>query len=96
MRTDHEIFIVTLVSYEQTIIKISQQYIVSIFSLEKDKTTSLYIPSDTNQFVQQKLSTNIHHILILLHRAVHKDSRTTGFAILRIVYEFLLNFKVYS
>src|SRR6185437_9860183 len=61
----------------------------------KDKTSSLYVPSDTKQLVQQKLATNIHHILILLQRATLKDSRTTGFAILRIFCEFLLNFKVH-
>ena len=95
-RNDHEIFIATLRWQEHLTIKISQQDMVSIISKEKDKTTSLYLPSDTNQFVQQKLSTNTHHILILLHRPFHKDSRTTGFAILRIFYEFILNFKVYS
>ena len=96
MRTDHKIFIVTLESHEHLTIKISQQDMASNNSYGKDKTTSLYVPSDTNQFVQQKLSTNTHHILILLHRDFHKDSRTTRFANLRIFYEFTLNFKVYS
>ena len=33
--------------------------------------------------------------MILLQRDTLKDSRKTGFANLRIFYEFLLNFKVY-
>ena len=66
MRTDHKIFIAILELQEQTTIKISLQEIASIISKEKDKTTSLYLPSDTNQFIQQKLSTNNHQILILL------------------------------
>ena len=33
--------------------------------------------------------------MILLHRALHKDSRSTRFANLQIFYEFLLNFKVH-
>ena len=67
----------------------------SIISSKKDKITILYLPSDTNQLVQQKLATNAQLIMILLQRATLKDSRTTGFAILRIFYEFLLNFKVH-
>ena len=47
------------------------------------------------QLVQPKLATNIHHILILLQRSTLKNSRTTGFANLRIFYKFLLNFKVH-
>ena len=96
MRTDHEIFIATPQPHEHFTIKISEQDIASNNSKERGKTTSLYAPSDTNQFVQQKLSTNTHHIVILLHRAFHKDSRTIKFANLRIFYEFLPNFKVYS
>ena len=33
--------------------------------------------------------------MILMHRALHKDSKTSIFANLRIFYEFLLNFKVH-
>ena len=64
-------------------------------SYGKDKTTSLYVPSDTNLIFQQKHSTNIHHILILMHRSLHKDSKTSRFANLQIFYKFLLNFKVH-
>jgi len=96
MRNHHEIFIETLESHEHLTIKISQQDMASNNSDGKDKTTSLYVPSDTNQFVQQTLSTNTHYILILLHRSLHKDSRTLRFAILQIFYEFQLNFIVHS
>ena len=57
MRTDHEIFIEKLVLQEQTTINISLQDMASNISLEKGKTSSLYVPSDTKQLVQQKLST---------------------------------------
>ena len=84
MRTDHEIFIEKLVLQEQTTIKVSLQDMASI-----------YLPSDTKPFIQQKLATNTYHIMVLLQRALHKDSRTSRFSILRISYEFLLNFKVH-
>ena len=89
-------FITILVLQEQTTIKISLQYKASIISEEKDKTSSLYVPSDTNQLVQQKRATNTQLIMILLHRATPKDSISTRFAILQIFYEFLSNFKVLS
>ena len=41
MRTDHEIFIVTLESYEHSTIKISEHNKASNISYGKDKTTSI-------------------------------------------------------
>ena len=52
MRTDHEIFIAILELQEQTTIKISLQDMASIISEEKDKTSSIYLPSGTNPFIQ--------------------------------------------
>ena len=88
MITDHKIFIETLVSHEQTTIKISLQYMASIISKENDKTSSLYVPSDTKQLVQQKLATNIHHILIPLQISTLKDSEQLDL----LIYEFSTNF----
>ena len=82
MRTDHEIFIAILVLQLKTTIKISLQDMASTSVKKKEKTSSLYVPSDTNQLVQQKLATNTQLIMILLQRSTLKDSRTTGFSIL--------------
>ena len=34
--------------------------------------------------------------MVLLHRALHEDFKTSSFAILRIFYELILNFKDHS
>ena len=80
MRTDHEIFIVTLASHDYSTIKISQHNIASNISYGKDKNNKHLTTSNTNLFVQQNLSTNTQHIMILMHRATLKDSKTARFA----------------
>ena len=51
-------------------------------------TTTLYMnlflenPKNIDAILQQKLSTKTCHIMTLLHRSTHKDSKTSSFATL--------------
>ena len=79
MRTNHKIFIAILVLQEQTTIKVSLQDLASNSSYEKDKINQYLCTSNTNQILQQKLATNTYHIMVLLHRALQEDSKTSKF-----------------
>jgi hypothetical protein len=51
-------------------------------------------PKNIDAILQQKLSNKTCHIMILLHRSTHKDSKTSSFAILQFFYDLLCIFKV--
>ena len=56
---------------------------------KKDKYNKQLKPNCINLFLWLKLQTKPCHIIDLLHREFHKDSKKSTFAILRFFYEFL-------
>ena len=57
--------------------------------LWKRKYNKQLKPNCTDLFLPLKLQTKPCHIIDLLHREFHKDSKTSTFAILRCLYELL-------
>ena len=61
---------------------------------KKTSNTSIKTLTNINLFLQQKFSTNTHHIMIPLHRSTYKDSKKSSFAILWFLYKLLWISKV--
>jgi len=64
--------------------------------IKKDKYNKQLKPNCINLFLRLRLQTKPCHIIDLLHREFHKDSKMFTFAILRLLYELLCINKVHT
>ena len=62
--------------------------------MKKNKYNKQLKPNCINLFLRLKLQTKAYHIIDLMHREFHKDSKKSTFAILRFVYNLLCISKV--